>query len=297
MHPFIWHPGYSHLLLMVNDAAMTRVYMCLSPCFQFLGHIPCSEISELQDNSTEIFWGTHPHRNYTILLSHQPHRYQSSRSSTSLPKLSFLFLNKAHPLSGQEVGLPIRNSRSLLGLHFLGDELQGHRCGWAPPPCVRKALGPFSPSISQSPHIGVRIDASKKYPFLKDIIATRKESSLYPTVWVIENRRVRSWSPGYGSQNWKRWTTPCWARVQSLTWPRGDSSMSQAEESILRQGQLGRHGCLGYGEQVAQDGESQNPLLTSIHRQWHKKQIWEKAAPTCEPEAFFPLSLLWRVFF
>ena len=22
MHPFIWHPGYSHLLLMVNDAAM-----------------------------------------------------------------------------------------------------------------------------------------------------------------------------------------------------------------------------------------------------------------------------------
>ena len=95
----------------------------------------------------------------------------------------------------------------------------------------------------------------------------------------------------------ERWTTPCWARVQSLTWPRGDSSMYQAEEGILRQGQLERHGHLGYGEQVAQDRESQNPLLTSIHRQRHKKQIWERAAPTCEPEAFFPLSLLWRVFF
>jgi len=41
--------------------------------------------------------------------------------------------------------------------------------------------------------------------------------------------------------------------------------MSQAEEGILRQGQLGRHGRLGYGEQVAQDGESQNLLLTSPH--------------------------------
>lgn len=33
--------------------------------------------------------------------------------------------------------------------------------------------------------------------------------------------------------------------------------MSQAEEGILRQGQLGSHGHLGYGEQVAQDRESE----------------------------------------
>ena len=144
MHPFIWHPGYSHLLLMVNDAAMdTCVHVSES-----LLSVPWAHTLQWNFRPTGELRNSPPQK-LTILLSHQPHRYQSSRFSTSSPKLSFLFLNKAHPLSGQEVGLPIHNSRSLLSLHFPGDELQGHRCGCAPSwPCVRKALGPFPPSIS-----------------------------------------------------------------------------------------------------------------------------------------------------
>lgn len=88
--------------------------MFLSPCFQFPGHVPCSKISELQENSIEIF-----EELYTILVSTSHTGTRVPVSSTSLPKPA-LFLNKAHPLSGQEVGLLIHKYRSLLGLHFLG---------------------------------------------------------------------------------------------------------------------------------------------------------------------------------
>ena len=144
MHQFIWHPDYSHLLLMVNDAAMD---MCVHVSESLLS-VPWAHTLQWNFRPTGELRNSPPQKlhNFTFSLATQVPEFPFLHI---LPKTQFLFLNKAHPLSGQEVGLPIHNSRSLLSLHFPGDELQGHRCGCAPSwPCVRKALGPFPRIIS-----------------------------------------------------------------------------------------------------------------------------------------------------